>query len=1007
MTTNEKPQIIVLEPVTKTVEDLLKAIEEQNQANVIRLKDADEAEQLARHHEPCVLFACINENAEIPARVNMLKKLRASIKRGLVKTLLVSKIKNRQINSLIASFGVTDFMEEPVPVRTLLFKANLQIKAVLNIRRQQSKKPASEEKTVFKKSADGKKTEESNRGGEALEAPALDLGEDVFLFRKSGVKKFGKKIVMELEGPSPDSGDWVPHEDKGDAQSSWRWVPKKEEEDSPATDPTEGWVHEGDKPMFQEATEKWQMASDKPELSFRKNGKKLAKKITTDENGNVVVAEDSPAAEKRLGRLKQKRAQKKEALAKAELEKEAAEKTAAETKLASKAKGAKEKPPGIGLAKELEPSEPEASGAPTSDQPAATKKEKKAALSLAKESENNEPVANSELAEEEHPGKKKALPPLDSPKQEKEKLNRSAPLPAQAQEQGSEIEAKEEISKNNEISTEPALEKEKVEKTSTSAAKKTLDRMQAKPGGEELSVEPPSEGEEAPAEFEETESGQSAPKRLKNKATKARTKSKLSLAVAEPTEQTENKGPPPVRAEKKRAQKKALLLEIQDILDQPLPEDLSAASEQEIRQELGEEDPAVTGKELVRKKRLKQIKELKAKLGELDLLPEIEELPEPTIHDLSVDEPENKWSDGKKGPTKERTKIRAFDSDTNESEEEDTSADPLRRLEALQKENAESKDNYTYLPRAEVKPIGGAWEKADSYFAFLPGEVRYHGFAKIEDLLPLWIFDGDQVPELLDRTEQWRFAGKLPMEAKTVEQIPLKVHDFLLALRDQIAREKAANKEHNEPGSQAPPEILEEEKSAAEQGAEENAPDLAAGVAKEPAQDSSAIESFQERRKRKKEAKAADPLPGELPPSPAAKSDSINNPYLGVYVALSNSLGPHKDPTRAIARVLKAIESAFKNCQAFYLGKEESQGSAPLIQSIRGEIPEGSMVNLNSGLKREIRLGESAEILGYLLLQPTAGREHFLPTEEKAMDKVAKSFSAVIIKDIQKENEAA
>ncbi len=145
--------------------------------------------------------------------------------------------------------------------------------------------------------------------------PALNVSEDTFLFKNSQVKKVGKKVTMEMEGPAPETGEWVPHEDKGDTKNSWRWVPE-DKKDAPETKNGDGWVHSGEKPIFNPESKKWQMSSEKPELALQKEGKKIATKVSTDENGEVEVAADSPAAEENLKKneavVEKKKAEKAE-----------------------------------------------------------------------------------------------------------------------------------------------------------------------------------------------------------------------------------------------------------------------------------------------------------------------------------------------------------------------------------------------------------------------------------------------------------------------------------------------------------------------------------------------------------------------------------------------------------------------------------------------------------------------------------------------------------------------
>ncbi|RYZ94892.1 MAG: hypothetical protein EOP11_25740, partial [Proteobacteria bacterium] len=258
MAAAEKIKIVLLEPCTKAVEDLLKVIVQKGQAEVERVSSSAEVIQLTAQYQPCMLIACLTENGQVPDRVSMLKKLETPLKKGMVKTMITTSLKNAQLANVIAALGVTDFIQEPVPLRTMQFKSNLQIKAVENTRKAEERKRQGEEKIVFKKSDIAARDGTAGTGSSAKVRPALQLKEDAFLFKNSGVKKVGKKFVLEMEGPAPETGEWKQHEDKGNAQTSWRWVPNEEEQGKP--DNGDGWVHTGDKPEFKEASGKWAMA---------------------------------------------------------------------------------------------------------------------------------------------------------------------------------------------------------------------------------------------------------------------------------------------------------------------------------------------------------------------------------------------------------------------------------------------------------------------------------------------------------------------------------------------------------------------------------------------------------------------------------------------------------------------------------------------------------------------------------------------------------------------------
>jgi hypothetical protein len=304
-----KNQIVVIEPVTDTVSELLRMIKDRDQAEIVRFANADEGIAHARKNSPCMFIMCMIANSDIPPTFNTLKKVKADIKSGSIKATLVSKIKNPQLQKLVQELGITDYIEEPIAARTLQFKANLQLKAVDNFRRQQALKRASEEKVVIKTFE--KKEGDPAAGGSAVkpkEKQALQMADDTFLIKNTGIKKNGKKVVVEMDGPDPETGDWVPDEAAGDEQA-WRWEPKDEDgKPESGSSADDGWVCRGEKPQFKPNTKKWQTMAEKPELFLKKKKEKVAVKLSMDEQGEISVAADSPAAEENLKRNRQKAA---------------------------------------------------------------------------------------------------------------------------------------------------------------------------------------------------------------------------------------------------------------------------------------------------------------------------------------------------------------------------------------------------------------------------------------------------------------------------------------------------------------------------------------------------------------------------------------------------------------------------------------------------------------------------------------------------------------------------
>lgn len=810
----EKTKIVVLEPTTKAVEDLLKAILQKGQAEVERVSSIAEVAQLIGQYQPCMLMTCLTENGQVPDRVNMLKRMENSLKKGLVKVMFTTTLKNAQLGNVISALGVTDFIQEPVPLRTMQFKANLQLKAVETIRKAEERKKAGEEKIVFKKSEAAAKDAAGGGGANAKVKPALQLKEDAFLFKNSGVKKIGKKFVLEMEGPAPETGEWKQHEDKGNAQTSWRWVPKEDENGKPLDDRGDGWVHEGDKPEFKEASGKWQLASEKPELAYRQNGQKIAKKITVDETGEVTVAADSPTAAEAV--------EKGRAIAKAKREKARTKPEALRTDSARKEKPApdvseggpkeedaeaKKESPALAMLKRLQQGNKFRKEGTAAEEDAESAAPAEATTVSGEEEE--EGAALEKIGREGRPEKKQAaLSPLDFLKKKKEanpkadsENSGAAEEEAKGSGDGAPL-ARLTRGKKKSERDEASSAEEEASAGEEKSARKSLDalaRMKARLGAssEDDSAESVADEEISSKEdlsTEEREEGERSGLIGTAGEGKAEKKGAVERAarLKAVKERAEKEGAPAEDAAPPRTRRE-LLAEIQERINSPLVEELVPEEEARLRKKFGLEDrPEIKPKDLARKERLDAIKKLKDLLEKNAGDPAFEEkaLPEAKVHDLSVEE-ENTRSQSNQREERRESLLRAFDSEDALPEEEEGSA-PLgkkRREESRGDKPDLYADEANYLPVAALTPPGLAWEATGEHYIYLASEVRYRGFEKLEALLPLWIFGGEKVPELLDKSQQWRFYGPLPTLAKTLDEIPRLVRDWLLALRDQVKKD--------------------------------------------------------------------------------------------------------------------------------------------------------------------------------------------------------------------------
>lgn len=875
---DKKNQIIVLEPCTDSVKELLGLVREKAMAEVVSCATPEEAIQNLSGSLPCLLITSLTDNAVVPVRVQLLKRLESVIKQGALKVYMVTGMKNRQLADLFTQkLGVADYIIDPVPARTMLFKVNLALKAVDNFRKIAEQKKAAQEQIVIKK-GDAKKPDAAAAPVTAKGKPALQMAEDTFLFKNGGVKKAGKKFVVEVEGPDPSTGEWKQHEDKGDAQSAWRWVPNEEKaEQESGKAPPDGWVHSGDKPTFNEETGKWALSSEKPQLALKKSGKVVAEKVSLDEKGEVVVAEDSAAAEANVQKNREKAAvaiKAREEKKKASLEPKDARAAEPEKQELAKKDPAKAEEKAAAQGKPaIEAKDPKATG----------KNSPKAKLSLAdrfggdddgeeapawKEEkgefhnktggkkdelrsvqdrrgeeleEFGEKKAEKDLGNEKPAADEKPRSPLDFLKKKKEQLQKDG----KAKPASDDLYAEGDEAPAPEARGEPAPGPAKEKKKKSSAIDK-LARLKA--GLAEPEEDEGGEGwQEENGEFHNKTGGKKDELRsvqdrrgnaLEKFGDKKAVKKESAAAEEFGTRKASRKENPEI------ALKKAALAKMTAKLREPLPEDLSAEEEEEIREELGLKDrPEIKARELAKRRRAAEAERVKALMAEIEEDERNGAGDEETGEVISNGLRSVAQNEGKAPRahdlSKEKLKgIRAAidGGDLGEfGEEEGDARGKTAKMKAGAGKDAIPEDKAFYLPEAELLPKGNAWEACSGWYVYLNAETRYKGFNAIEDLLPLWVFRGEKVPELLGKTKQWRFFGGQPTQAKTASEVPSEVLEYLLGIRDQLA--SAAAKEKKKDNKAA--SLLDKLKR--ELDAEDSPQVEAAATAPEPeAEDSSA-----------------------------------------------------------------------------------------------------------------------------------------------------------------------
>ncbi len=309
----KKDQIIIVEPASVNFQSMGEHLSSNPDVAMYFLEEAGEivqfVDQIASQGVPVLVLLSMTTKNDILKSVFLMKMVQKIIKKNLLKVIVSSAFNDNRLIESFNKLGCLEFLTGRISNNVLNFKISLQVRAMRAIKKQAMAEKELKKERTFKFTHDKNKSGQkvlkgdSNNYDNSLSvsdierAGVIQLAEDTWIIRGEKPKKFGSRWVMDIEGPDDDSGQWVVHEGEG-GKPKWMW--KSNTAALSKSTPTEGWAFSGAKPVFNPSTGKWKFISDEPDLSYEKNGKKLATKYGLNAEGKPVVSEDSPQALKNI-----------------------------------------------------------------------------------------------------------------------------------------------------------------------------------------------------------------------------------------------------------------------------------------------------------------------------------------------------------------------------------------------------------------------------------------------------------------------------------------------------------------------------------------------------------------------------------------------------------------------------------------------------------------------------------------------------------------------------------
>jgi DNA-binding NarL/FixJ family response regulator len=293
-------QLVIVEPACGACFRMKKALEDDEDTDIHVVEDVQEAIQLIRQVAPSLVLLSLYTGNDLQKNFVLLSKIKDLVLAGRAKIICFSKFDQPKLVKKMEKMGVHEFISEPIVDRKALFKIQLQLRALSLQRKKEEKALELKKSKQDYAEKQGNLKAKKTSAQKAKEGPSLTLPEDIWVFGGEKPKKVGGKWMIAGYGPHPKMGEWRACGESAHGEPLWEWVEDEDSKDYGGT-----WIFCGQKPV--KKGEKWHFVADRPDLSYFVRQEKVASKIYTDPNGLVIiVAKDSPQAQKNQDKIKEK-----------------------------------------------------------------------------------------------------------------------------------------------------------------------------------------------------------------------------------------------------------------------------------------------------------------------------------------------------------------------------------------------------------------------------------------------------------------------------------------------------------------------------------------------------------------------------------------------------------------------------------------------------------------------------------------------------------------------------
>jgi hypothetical protein len=254
----------------------------------------DEATQLVEDGWIGLVVLCVSDKKDLIDAVDFMTEQNARIqKEKTLRVIIFNKLPGKRIESHFTNLGSSEILDHRANGKAVVHKMQRHLKLVLGAN-----------------SADGTSDVSGagnrNRGNaqDAAEPtieplPALAHPADFWLVRSPpDAKRASNRWNIELIGPSPAAGQWVPN-----GSNAYEWQPRDPQ--GPFSNTMGRWIFIGRMVQFFQHSRRWRFTGDKISLVFYEGDKIVAQRFIAESPILMKVAENSEPAKAKQPQIEQ------------------------------------------------------------------------------------------------------------------------------------------------------------------------------------------------------------------------------------------------------------------------------------------------------------------------------------------------------------------------------------------------------------------------------------------------------------------------------------------------------------------------------------------------------------------------------------------------------------------------------------------------------------------------------------------------------------------------------